>query len=81
MKSRPNTGLELHARVRYYVQAVLDAHGFRNKFTVRTVDFTDLMRSSVLDVSIKNWKPNPKAKSIKEAIYKKFPKGVTVSFD
>jgi len=69
------------SEVRKHVQAVLTAYGFRNRFSIRTVDFTDLARARVLDVSIKNWRPNPKAKVIKELIYKRFPKGVIVSFD
>lgn len=67
--------------IRKYVQGLLDGHGLRNKFTVRTVGFQDLMRADTLDVSIKEWKPSPKARLIKETIYKRFPKGVIVSFD
>ena len=67
--------------VRKYVQATLTTYSFHNKFSVRTVDFTDLARAKVLDVNIKKWKPNPKAKVIKELVYKRFPKGVIVTFN
>ena len=45
--------------IRTEVQKIFDKHGIKNKFTVRTVDFTDLARGSKVFVKIKDWKPDP----------------------
>jgi len=50
------------------VRDILTKHGLDNKFTIRTVDFTDLARCQVRFVTIKNWHPNPIARVIKAEI-------------
>lgn len=66
------------SEVRKYVQQVLDRHGFGHlKFGVRTVGFQDLLRKNVQVVLIKGWKPDPKARLIKQAIESRFRDVIT----
>jgi len=50
------------------VRDILTKHGLDNKFTIRTVDFTDLARCEVRFVTINDWRPNPAARILKEEI-------------
>ena len=53
---------------RVRVKSILASYGLDNKFTIRTVGFSDLARDSKKFVEIKNLKPAKIASEIKEAI-------------
>lgn len=44
--------------MRKRVGQILKQYGLNNRFTIRKVDFSDLARVVVHNVTIKDWKPN-----------------------
>lgn len=54
--------------MRKQIKDILASHGLYNKFTIRTVDFSDLARASATVVTIKDWKLNHIADIIEHQI-------------
>jgi len=48
-------------------KSILKSLKVDNKFSLKTINFQDLLRKNVQFLIIKNWTPCPKAKEIKEA--------------
>lgn len=57
-------------------KTILTNLGITNRFSLRRVGFSDLARGQAQFLTVKDWKPSPKANEIKEAF-----KGVIVQFD
>ena len=68
------------AKMRRDVRAILDRHGFDNKFSIRTVSFSDLARARPQLIIVRKWRPSPKARIIERDILNKYPK-VIINFD
>ena len=72
--------------IRAMVQEILTRRGLPNKFSVRTIDFTDLARADVHLVTIKDWTLWAETKHIRAEIYAALNtpgefKAVTVEFE
>ena len=63
---------------RKQAKEVLSSIGVYNKFSLRTVSFSDLVRARKQFVTIRDWTPDPRADEVKEAFR---PYGVIVGFD
>jgi len=56
------------ADLRRSIAAALATLGLHNKFTIKTVGFSDLARGSARFIIIQDWKPDPIAAKVKEVL-------------
>lgn len=53
------------SRAKTIVKRWLSENGFTNRVTAKTVDFTDLARTSMVFVQVHDWKPDAKWDALK----------------
>lgn len=51
------------------VKAILNGLDITNRFTLKTVGFSDIARGQAQVLIVKDWRPDPKAKDIKAAFH------------